>query len=159
GTGGTNAPAWSDSVYLSLDATLDPSDLLLGRTADASALDVGESYSNSLTVTLPEGLDGGYYLLVQADSGDQVVEPGHEDNNTGSTATSVRLSPAPDLRATAVDIPDQAFSGQVLNVSFTVTNIGDAPTRATGWDDAVVLSHDGLRDNSDRNLNAVQHVG
>ncbi|WP_043998171.1 CARDB domain-containing protein, partial [Microcystis aeruginosa] len=53
GTGATNAPTWYDLVYLSLDQEIDNTDTYLGQATNISYLNAGDSYNNSLTVTLP----------------------------------------------------------------------------------------------------------
>src|SRR5262249_3322720 len=81
GNGATSTPTWYDGVWLSLDRTFDDTDVFLGDAANPTYLNPGDSYTNSLTVTLPRGIDGNYYFLVKADSRNQVFELSHEDDN------------------------------------------------------------------------------
>jgi hypothetical protein len=81
GTGATNAPVWYDRVYLSLDNTYDITDIYLGQAVNPSYLNPNESYANSLTVSLPRGIDSNYYFLVQADVYNYVTEVGNEEDN------------------------------------------------------------------------------
>ncbi|WP_372897880.1 CARDB domain-containing protein, partial [Stieleria sp.] len=64
--------AWPDRVFLSRDESLDPSDWLLrqsnGSGANGKVLGIDESYSRSLDVRLPQGIDGDFYLIVDVDS-------------------------------------------------------------------------------------------
>ena len=62
GTGATDVPQWNDGVWLSTDAAFDGSDVFLGSASNPSFLDVGESYRNSLTATLPNGINGDFFL-------------------------------------------------------------------------------------------------
>jgi hypothetical protein len=72
GTG--SAGASTTSFYLSLDATLDAGDVLLGSRA-IPALAGGASSSGSTSVTIPAGTaTGNYTLFARADSGDAVSE-------------------------------------------------------------------------------------
>ncbi len=48
-----------------------------------------------------------------------------------SAGFSVTLTPPPELAVTSVQAPAQNFSGQPMNLSWTVANIGTGPTVAT----------------------------
>ena len=160
GTGATNAPVWYDLVYFSLDATYDNTDTYLGQVVNPSYLNPDDSYSNSLTVTLPRGIDGNYYFLVQADAYNYVAEVGNEGDNWGSGGpTDVNLTPPPDLQVTTVNAPNGAFSGQPMNLSWTVTNAGTGRTLETAWYDRVFMSADTTLDAGDRLLGDFYHNG
>ncbi|MCA2813573.1 MAG: hypothetical protein IM477_13910, partial [Microcystis sp. M090S1] len=160
GTGATNAPVWYDRVYLSLDTTYDNTDTYLGEAVNPSYLNPDDSYSNSLTVTLPRGIDGNYYFLVQTDVYNYVTEVGNEGDNWGSGGpTDVNLTPPPDLQVTAVNAPNGAFSGQPMNLSWTVTNAGTGRTLETAWYDRVLMSADATLDAGDRFLGDFYHSG
>jgi RHS repeat-associated protein len=158
GTGSTSAPIWYDSVWLSLDDTFDSSDIFLGKVANASYLNVGESYNNSLTVTIPQNLDNHYHFLVKTDSANQVDELTQEDDNFGASApTDVKLPPLPDLQVTAVNSSSQIFSGQTTTLNWTVTNNGSGKTSANGWYDEIYMSADNVLDSGDRLLSRRYH--
>jgi subtilase family serine protease/protocatechuate 3,4-dioxygenase beta subunit len=160
GTGATNAPIWYDTVYLSVDQTFDDTDTYLGRATNPSYLNPGDSYSNSLTVTLPRGIDGNYHFLVQTDAYNYVTEVGNEGDNFGvGESTDISLTPPPDLQVTAVNAPNGAFSGQPMNLSWTVTNQGEGRTLETAWWDRVFMSADETLDASDRILGDFYHRG
>lgn len=160
GTGSTSTPVWHDRVWLSLDQNLDDTDIYLGQTTNSSYLKAGDSYSNSLTVTLPQGIDGYYYFLVQTDYTNQVFELDSEDDNLGvSRATDVELTPPPDLQVTAVNAPSQSFSGQPISLSWTVTNAGTGRTLETNWYDDIYMSADEIWDGNDYYLGRESHSG
>ena len=143
GNGNTNTPLWYDRVWLSLDQTLDSSDIYLGQAANSSYLNVGESYSNTLNVKLPVGIDSNYYFLVQADGTNQVWEFDREgDNITASNVTDVDLTPPPDLQIASVIVPASIFSGQKINLNWTVENRGAGKTFGRYWYDDIYLSLD-----------------
>src|SRR5262249_27042369 len=136
GNGATSASSWYDSVYLSLDPTLDGTDILLASVQNPAYLAPNSSYSSNASFTLPQGINGPYYLIVKADAGNQVVEFQHEgDNVAASTVVPVQLTPPPDLQVTHVQAPAQAFSGQPLALTWTVKNEGSGATGATAWSD------------------------
>ncbi|MEI6445074.1 MAG: CARDB domain-containing protein, partial [Nostocales cyanobacterium ELA583] len=160
GTGATNAPIWYDRVYLSLDQTFDNTDVSLGQAANPSYLNAGDSYPNSLTVNLPRGIDGNYYFLINTDAYSQVAEVGNEGDNWGSSSpTKVSLTPPPDLQVTMVNAPSRAFSGQRMDLSWTVTNKGTGRTLETDWSDRIFMSADEILDASDRILGDFYHSG
>ncbi|MFN0053205.1 MAG: CARDB domain-containing protein [Planctomycetales bacterium] len=160
GTGPTNASIWYDLVYLSTDDVLDAQDLLLGSSSNSSYLDVQESYVNSATVTMPRGIDGDYRFIVVTDGYNHVYEHNSEgDNSRASSVTDVQLTPPPDLQVTSVNAPTQAFSGQPVNLSWTVTNLGPGRTLESSWVDYVYMSDDTNLDGADRFLGALGHGG
>ncbi|WP_294533083.1 CARDB domain-containing protein, partial [uncultured Rhodoblastus sp.] len=150
GASATTTPYWTDKVYLSLNRTLDTSAILLASVANPSYLARGGSYGNSVAVTLPQGLSGPYYIIVAADGGGQQKEgPGASGNNAlASSSFQVNASPTPLLEVENVIAPAQAFSGQPLTLSWTVTNAGSASTGVATWTDQVLLSTDGLLDST-----------
>lgn len=161
GTGATGSTNWYDLVYLSLDEVLgNEDDVYLGRSLNPSYLAVGESYRNSLTATLPVGIEGTYYIGVRTDGYDHILEFGNEGDNTRiSGPVAVALTPPADLQVTNVVSPAQAFSGQRAQVSWTVTNAGQGATLETGWYDRVYLSLDGTLSGDDIDLGYVYHSG
>ncbi|WP_053540396.1 ELWxxDGT repeat protein [Anabaena sp. WA102] len=160
GNGATSSPYWSDSVYLSLDNTFDDTDIYLGQANNPSYLNAGDSYTNHLDVTLPRGISGNYYFLVKTDVRNNVFENDKEnDNLTVGSPTNVSLTPPPDFQVTNVTIPSQSFSGQSLNLSWTVTNKGIGKNLETVWYDQVFLSTDEVLDADDRNLGTFSQNG
>ncbi|WP_182867972.1 carboxypeptidase regulatory-like domain-containing protein [Rhodopirellula sp. JC639] len=156
GTGSTNAAAWTDAVFLSLDPVLDASDVFLGESANTSFLDVGESYLNRLTTRLPNGISGEFYLLVRADRKDAVYESFFESDNINfSEPIQITLTPPPDLQITEVSAPIDAFSGQRISLRWTVENRGQTTALPTQWVDQIYMSSDETLDAGDRLLRSV----
>jgi subtilase family serine protease len=140
----TNATQWKDRIYLSADALFDASDVALGDVLHTGALAAGDSYSALATVTLPEGISGSFQLFVATDVEDAVFERAFNANNIGKSVApiAVSLAPAPDLMVSDVTAPAQAQPGQLVSLSWTVTNTGEAAARAP-WTDRVYVSADG----------------
>ncbi|MBI2875792.1 MAG: right-handed parallel beta-helix repeat-containing protein, partial [Candidatus Tectomicrobia bacterium] len=160
GTGTTSAPIWYDGVWLSLDRMLDEADVFLGQAPNTSYLAVGDSYRNSLIVTLPRGIDANYFFLVKTDSSNHVFEdPFEGDNLATGGPTRVQLTPPPDLRVASVDAPAQAFSGQLMTLNWTVANEGPGRTLETAWYDRLFMSADDVLDGNDRVLADLFHTG
>ncbi|NJO93208.1 MAG: Na-Ca exchanger/integrin-beta4, partial [Hydrococcus sp. RM1_1_31] len=160
GIGATNAPVWYDRVWLSLDGTLDGSDIYLGQAINPSYLKTGESYNNSLAVTLPQGIDGNYRFLVKTDFDNKIDEWDSEGDNLGiGETTRIELTPPPDLKVTSINAPSQAFSGQWVNLAWTVANAGAGRTLEWNWYDNIYLSANAVWDASDALLDRQYHVG
>ena len=160
GNGATSAPIWYDGIWLSADALFDELDYFLGQVANSSYLNPGDSYVNSRTVTLPQGIDGDFYFVIKTDHNDRVFEFGGEgDNLTVAAPTDVELTPPPDLQVTNVNAPSQAFSGQQMSLSWTVTNEGSGGSRTVAWQDRVYMSEDNVLDGGDELLATVPHSG
>ena len=76
------------SIFLRIPYLNTTTDLLLGQRAHTGALNIGASYTESASMTIPEGVSGSYYVFVLADNGDQVFEAGAEANNSGFDSVS-----------------------------------------------------------------------
>lgn len=141
GPGSTLDREWIDKIYLSTDMVLDERDIEGTTRSNAGALNSGGSYSNSATFTLPNGINNKYYVIVVANSYHQLIEK-DKSNNTGISAATVniQLTPPPDLQVSTVTPPNNAFSGQQVEVIWTVTNAGTGKATGIGWIDLIYLS-------------------
>jgi len=111
GSRATREGAWTDRVYLSRDPSLSPDDLIVGAVGHIGNLDPTGGYSQSVDFTLPDGIDGTFYVLVYVDAFQQVAEFQGEGNNLTSRLMPVTLSPPPDLKVTALQVPDHVLAG------------------------------------------------
>ena len=156
---------WVDDVYFSAFPTLDTTrDPLVGEVAHSNAQPLGaaQGYTQSLTFTLLQGIGGtaadpqDYYVYVITDPGG-TTQRGYPSNdgsrewytihgydaetdNQGSQTIPV-VYREPDLRVTNLVVPTAPVqSGEVIPVSWTVTNVGNRETREGDWIDRVYLS-------------------
>lgn len=137
-----NSSVWADAVYLSTNAIWSTNSILLGVNQNPATLDPGASYTNTVAVTLPAEIQGEYCVHVFSDAADQVIEDNKANNVVAATNTvEVTLRPVPDLAVVAVQTPADGFSGQLFELSWTVTNRGPASAEGT-WFDSVYLSLD-----------------
>ncbi len=140
----TTTPHWTDGVYLSLDSTLSPDDLLLATIGNQSALQPGQDYLSTLSsVLVPKDKSGPYYLIVKADVNNDVDEFPNESNNAliAAPITIDPLQPS-DLVVSNVIVPSQAIAGSTVQVTYTVTNLGLGNTDLSAWTDGVWLASD-----------------
>ncbi|MCA9186965.1 MAG: tandem-95 repeat protein, partial [Planctomycetales bacterium] len=200
GSRDTREELWFDRFFLSIDPTLDSQDYRLDYLNDSNRyvasevkhegiLREGDSYTGTVTITLPFEIQGDFHLIayVDAGTGQQGVDrssrfpsniasglPGIAGNGIGhvaefldegnnETATPITIAPLvpPDLQVTEIVVPVEATRGQFLDLSFTVTNFGgDTLPLQTAWDDLVYLSRDQFLDTrADRFLGTVRHDG
>lgn len=148
--------SWLDSVYLASGGVFDPpSSLLLGTYPHSAVLAAGASYTQTSAFNLPHETHGQFYAYVVTDSSNAVQECQGETNNvTASPApVTVPVTLYPDLHVAFVQAPGRAYAGQVVNVSWIVTNKGtDATPGGAAWNDAIFLSKDEVLDPSDVRL-------
>lgn len=136
----TGTTRWSDAIYLSRDTILTPGiDLSVGGAPNVSALDVNQGYNTTIRVQLPQNTIGDYNLFFVANGNGELTEVSRLDN-TIHIPIQINLTPVPDLQVTSVITPSDAFSGQSINVAYTIKNKGAGQTNAPGWMDYIYIS-------------------
>ncbi len=138
GIGITNRGLWRDSIFL---YTGDQGEQHVTNWwfTHLGQVPVGGSYTHTQTVTLPDGLDGIYYLRVTAANADGPFEFAFRDNNTTNRLPlEVQLSSSPDLQVTDIVAPESVEEGTLIDVSWTVANEG-AGVAEGSWVDRVVM--------------------
>ncbi len=137
----TNAGAWSQ-----LQFPVKP--LLIGTKPNASALDNGQQYSNSMNFTLPLNYSQPLYVYVITNypAGSNAPQQVTFVNDTARApqAIAVTLSPTPDLRVDTVFTPNTSFSGSTINVTYKVKNHGVLTPAGTSWTDRIYISQSPL---------------
>jgi parallel beta-helix repeat protein len=156
GLGSLGSISRTDAVYLSTSSTLSVAGAIeLGSLSYNTSLPAGQSFSRQLTVALPNGISGIYYIHVLTDADNNVFENLNENNNSNKDATYIRLSPWPDLLVdTLTGLPDTALAGSVQNISFLVRNQGTAPVQSIsgGWKDRIYISSSPVWNNANATL-------
>ncbi len=144
---GTARGFWVDAVLLSTDNAVG-ADVLLATNGRTAPVGSGQTYTQTLTVTLPTDLDGDYWILAQTNRDQRIVESNTANNITVGPRLDVTQPPRPDLVVDAVSPPSNGLSGIMRELSWTVRNAGDAPAD-TLWSDRVILSTDPVLDAGD----------
>jgi hypothetical protein len=133
---GTNTAfaSWVDTVYLSKDGV----NTVLGSQARLSSLPPTASYTVTLNVAVPGRIAGDYELFVVTDSLNAVLEDGDPSNNVAYAPQSISITqpPRPNLVVTDIVTPPGGLVGQTFDVTFTLSNIGEATARGP-WADRV----------------------
>ncbi len=135
----TNPGAWS-----SIDFPIKP--LLLGAVSNVSALNNGDSYTNTLNFTLPLKYNFPVYVYVITNYAPGSTAPQEvtllNDTARAPSPIVVALSPTPDLRVDSVITPAEVFSGSTVNVTYKVKNYGVLTPPNNSWTDKVYISKD-----------------
>jgi hypothetical protein len=144
GTNPTQTDSWKDRIYLTTSDELNPEGATILADIDHTGqLEAGGSYTANAEITLPQGIDGDYYIFVHTDIRNQVFEHTSNDNNVSrSDSLEIVLLPPPDLVVNEVLIPNEASGNQSIEVSWEVQNIGAGDTEADSWTDAIFISED-----------------
>lgn len=164
---------WTDYLFFSSDTDFRPAgrraagyDFVLTATLGAhpnrgaipniTALEPGETYTATATVTIPRDVSGRYYIFVKTDgyfTPGRGGSPGRltesdEDNNFAYAPIELSIRPHEDLAVASFNVgPETVIAGETINYDFTVENIGDdIALRLQGdraaWRDYVFLSRD-----------------
>ncbi len=145
GLGATNVPRWYDDLYLSPTATFNPGTAsYLGRFENPTYLAAGEAYSKTAQVTLPRGAAGTYHVFAFTDNTNLVSETDNGNNGRVSGPVAVTLSDYADLVVTGIAASPTAYSGETINVRWTVKNQGSGRSDSDHWYDTVFLSADSV---------------
>jgi subtilase family serine protease len=146
GTARASAP-WAERVWLSNDNQISSNDTLIGEFPFNSNLETNQTADRIQTITIARNAitqDGAYFLLIQTDANNQIIEGSNEDNNFLARPIDVTQQPRPDLVVDSIVAPNTAFFGQTILVQWSVKNVGGGPTNAQGWQDFVYLSSDNV---------------
>jgi len=152
---------WEDRLYLSSDPVLDPGlDLYLASQWRWGGLPGGESYTNIFDASLPNGLSGPFYAIVETDAGAEVFEL-NRANNVRASATPIQIESRPaDLVVTGLTAPASAQAGSSLLLSWSARNQGSGDTVVDRWSDRWVVSADAVFGNADDvTLLTLEHIG
>src|SRR6185437_2226233 len=138
GLGVTSTSNWDDRVWLSSNPDGTGTQYALGTVSHIGQMAVGASYSGALTATLPQGIQGTYYVNVQAAFIGTPYEFTHTGDAVSRLALPITLSPSPDLVVQSIVAPDTAQESGTMNLSWTVQNQGAAAADGP-WVDQIDL--------------------
>ncbi|MBK9317740.1 MAG: hypothetical protein IPM91_02110 [Bacteroidetes bacterium] len=127
----TMLSSWTDKIYINTAPTLTGA-TLVGSRLRQGALTVGSTYTASMSVKLPNGISGAYYVMVNTDDPDNIYEFIYENNNLDSAAhlVTVALSPSPDVIISSLNIVnDTMVVSTQTDILYTIRNNGNAATQ------------------------------
>jgi len=154
---------WSDSVYLSRDPYLDKAkDYQLGFVKHNDVLEPdGLSLESALSITLPRGASGDYYIIIYTDSSqpDHVFEREFENNAfVSEKSISIKLTPPADLQVADIILPQNGLESSLVDWKFSIVNKGELSAQGS-WYDTLYLSKDQQWDVYDHRILRVFHEG
>jgi len=149
GDGPTRGVSWNDGFYVSGDDTWSGDDLYLGQLSKSLPVAPDSSYSGQAMLNLPADYSGVYYLFAVTDRSNRIAETDN-DNVSQPLAIEVIEKPLPDVAVEEIAAGRIIYKpGDTIDVSWTVSNIGDA-TASGGWTEKVsIVSLSGVRVNLD----------
>ncbi|WP_246074112.1 Ig-like domain-containing protein [Hymenobacter jeollabukensis] len=119
---------WRDVVYLSTDTVLSAGDQNLTYISRQATRAAGNSYSQSLAVTLPNGISGMYYLLYSTGESASGVYDAVPANNVRFRPIAMQLTSPADLVVTSMVSPDSLYAGQTIRLPYRLANQGAGTT-------------------------------
>src|SRR6185295_6238775 len=139
--GGQAAGAFDVGLYLSTNATFENgTDQLLASRRVVSGLPAGAVSTAPMIATIPSSLAAGsYFLIVRADTGDEVAEASETNNVLATSAVQVVRA---DLAVQSVTAPAAAAPGQNVSVIHVVKNLALSPGSAPATTSRLYLSTD-----------------
>lgn len=145
-TGGADAPASKTSFSLSMNTSVDASDVPIG-SRDVPPLADGASSAATVPLTIPAATPAGtYYIVAAADALGEVAETSEANNQRASSVVRI----GPDLIVSALTAPATAEAGAAITVTESVKNQGGATS--AGTESALYLSTNGSLDVGDVEL-------
>jgi subtilase family serine protease len=133
---------WDDGVYISTNAFVDSSAVLVVDWPQYNEIPQGGSYWRTNTVQLPVQESGNYYLILQLDIFNVLGET-DRSNNVAVIPIQVNILPPTDLAPLGFAVPTNTMTSAnpTLTVVWGVTNQGTTIAQSRqGWSDAVYLS-------------------
>ncbi|AEE49027.1 CARDB domain-containing protein [Haliscomenobacter hydrossis] len=131
-----------DVIFLSRNSTFDLTTAIrLDSLEYGGQLQAGQSINRQKNITIPDGIDGRYYLWVFTDANQKIFENGSESNNLAQAVLDISLAPWPDLQVTKIEgVPDKMIAGNLLQLTYTVQNQGQGNVTNQVWKDRIYIS-------------------
>jgi hypothetical protein len=131
----TASGLWKDALFISSskedlsdETFLISENASLAYTSNPIALLAGEAYSSQKSVQVPTVFSGYLYVKIIPDFLNSVYE--QDENITSGLIDSVLVfqSPLADLVIENLVVPETSFSGENIDITYTVKNVGTAAT-------------------------------
>ncbi|WP_439484096.1 LamG-like jellyroll fold domain-containing protein [Cyclobacterium plantarum] len=134
------AKNWTDNLYLTKEDTLIINKAIkLGEFPRMGILKRDSSYTRSVEIEIPDGIDGNYHMFLMTDANYGVFEYDKEGDNVKGAETLLQIT-SPDLNVSEIDFKTESLSGQPLTFNWTLTNSGPGDLIEGQWTDRILLS-------------------
>lgn len=144
---------WEDYVYIARDSSyledstrFNADSLMVVKAINVAGLDVGESYTSQAKYFIPFNGSGKLYAKVIPDGNnviDEIIETRVKKSIT-SSSISVSQVPLADLIITEAFVQANAFSGEYIDLTYRIKNIGNAATAFDRRLDHIYLMTDSM---------------
>jgi parallel beta-helix repeat protein len=115
---------WFDAVYIN-NAPVLAGARQLGSISKNQPLAINTQYESQVSVQVPIGYNGNYYLIVLTNSrATDIYEDGRRDNNVKYIPIFVIVPDPADLAVTSIELPETVELGNAVNVDYTIENVG-----------------------------------
>lgn len=136
---------WNDQVFLSPQPEFDRvSAIRLGGVDVSTQLSSFQSYQTSMSVLIPVTASGYFYVHVEVDSSNTVMESYGEGNNIGRSQDGVEIPQVSSLELNveinSANLPSVLLAGQTLLIEYDVSNTGEVNVGTDSWVDGVYLT-------------------
>lgn len=153
----TRQARWTTEYYLSQNGVLNKDQAAqIGYSSHNGVLKPGESYTDTVTVTLPQDLNGNYMVYALTDATNTVFESNENNNyNKGQIIQIYPVEERPvDLKIEKLTVPYQVTAGENITISYKVTNTGEYAAKGV-LRDVIYLSEDDQWDYNDTQVGVV----
>lgn len=131
----------TDNIYISNNQNNFSNATLIYSYQRMLALAVGEKEEVDLSVNLPDGISGAYYIKVVANYNGEICEGANTNANSIVSAVSVSLSPYPNLQIVSASIESTPINvGAHAMISYSIQNVGDGAINNSSWTDKFYVS-------------------
>ncbi len=123
----TQKDSWTDAFYIS-ETSSTIGALQVGSKIHYGALEIGETYTDSIEIIIPHYLVGNYYMIGFTDKTERIFENDNENDNLLSMSVTIMACEPSDLIAIQPEFPASVISGEEITVSWQLRNIGMNPS-------------------------------
>lgn len=131
--------SWVDRIFLSTSEDGSENIIDLAGQQTNLRLDLDQAYQGQASVTIPNNITGSWYIFVETDASNRVMEFDGERNNIDRNETPIHIA-TPDLTVENIVLPEGAASGQRLTLQWRVGNHGQGALINRSWRDVIYLS-------------------
>lgn len=135
---------WVDQILLSSEPELSHTNaIILGSREQSQILMTDQVYNGRESYFVSPSLAGEFYVYIETDISNSVLEQDGEDNNILQSEGTVVITLPPSITIRVEinqEIVPTILTGQTFILSYTVTNIGQVSIGTTSWIDRVYIS-------------------
>ncbi|MBM3417801.1 MAG: T9SS type A sorting domain-containing protein, partial [Bacteroidetes bacterium] len=132
---------WNEEIHLSSDSNFSQY-TVLGTSINAGVIRVGNFYNRTLTTQIPNGTFGPHFIRVFIDPTNRLIGDLVRSNNQKFNPIPITLNQLADLIPQSIAIPQQQiFTGQQIQIPYSISNVGLGSTGLTLITDAIYINN------------------